>query len=123
MVGLKNVVVAVGQEQPNDIPDLLTAIGTPLSAYFTTVFYNDRQVTVTRDGNDFNAPDLRIYDHNDPNIPIYPNAIPLELRPLGGLLVQYIIVIKIYKASGLSFRERFIYPVYYPEVLYTFIYS
>jgi predicted aspartyl protease len=88
MVGQSNVAIAVGQGfSPVDLP---TVIGSPLSVYFTAVFYNDIPITVTRDGNDYTSPDIRIYQQDDPGIPTYPNTIPLELRPLGGLSVQYL---------------------------------
>jgi hypothetical protein len=88
MMGQSNVAIVVGQGgAPVDLP---TAIGTPLSVYFTAVFYNDTQVTVTRDGNEFTAPDIRIYRQDNPEIPSYSNLIPLELRPLGAVSAQYI---------------------------------
>jgi hypothetical protein len=70
--------------------DLPTAIGSPMSVYFTTAFYNDTIITRTRAGNDYNSPDIHIYQQDDPCIPIYPNTIPMELRPLGATSVQYI---------------------------------
>ncbi len=89
MVGETNVSIAVAQN-PGTAPDLPTVIGTPLSVFFTTVFHNDRQITITRDSNEFTAPDIRFYESNDPCIPTYSNIIPLELRPLGAVSVQYI---------------------------------
>jgi len=89
MMGQSNVSIMVGQSgSPVDLP---TAIGSPLSVYFTAVFYNDTQITRTRDGNDYNSPDIRIYQQDDPCIPSYVNTIPLELRPLGGVNVQYVL--------------------------------
>jgi hypothetical protein len=88
MMGQSNVAIAVGQGgSPVDLP---TAIGSPLSVYFTAVFDNGTQISVTRDGNDYSSPDIRIYQQDDPEIPTYANLIPLELRPLGGVSVQYI---------------------------------
>jgi predicted aspartyl protease len=88
MMGQSNVAIAVGQGiEPVDLP---TAIGSPLCVYFTAVFNNEAQVTVDRDGNEFTAPDIRIYPQDDPEIPTYANKIPLELRPLGGINVQYL---------------------------------
>jgi predicted aspartyl protease len=89
MVGETNVAIVVGDD-PGGMPDLPTAIGTPLSVYFTTVINNEQQITVTRDSEEFTGPDVRIYEHEDPRIPTYPNIIPLELRPLGGQNVQYV---------------------------------
>ena len=88
MVGQSNVAIMVGQGgSPVDLP---TAIGSPMSVYFTTAFYNDTVITRTLDGNDYNSPDIHIYQQDDPCIPIYPNTIPMELRPLGATSVQYI---------------------------------
>jgi len=87
MVGQINVSIAVGD--PIESPNMPTAIGTPLSVFFTSVIYNDRQITVVRDGNELMAPDLRFYEHDDRYIPKYPNTIPLELRPSGAVAVQY----------------------------------
>jgi len=87
MVGETNVSIAVGQ---GGSPDLPTAIGSPMSVYFTASFRNDQQVTVIHDGDEFSGPDIRLYESDDPCIPDYSNIIPLELRPLGALSVQYI---------------------------------
>ncbi|MGA2324390.1 MAG: aspartyl protease family protein [Sedimentisphaerales bacterium] len=88
MVGQSNVAIMVGQGgSPVDLP---TTIGSPMSVYFTTAFYNDTVITRTRDGSDYNSPDIRIYQQDDPCIPIYPNTIPMELRPLGATSVEYI---------------------------------
>jgi hypothetical protein len=88
MMGQSNVAIVVGQGgSPVDLP---TAIGSPLSVYFTAVFYNDTPITVMRGVDEFTAPDIRIYQQGDPEIPSYANLIPLELRPLGGVNVQYI---------------------------------
>ncbi len=87
MVGEFNVSIIVGD--PIESPNLPTAIGSPLSVYFTTVFQNDQQVTVTHDSNEFTAPDIHLYDRYDPCIPNYSNSIALELRPTGSVSVQY----------------------------------
>lgn len=91
LVGQSNVSIIVGDEPlaPQQ-PDLATAIGSPMSVYFTTVIRNDNPVTITRAGQQFTAPDIKILPHDDPNIPDYPNKVPLELRPLGAVNVQYI---------------------------------
>ena len=88
MVGQTNVSISVGD--PIDSPNLPTAIGTPLSVFFTTFINNEQQLTVTRDNEEFTGPDLLFYENDDPCIPNYPNIIPLELRPLGAASVQYI---------------------------------
>ena len=88
MFGEWNVAIAVGMGgSPNDLP---TAIGSPLSVYFTTEFRIDQQITVTHNSEEFNSPHIRFYEDGDPCIPSYANVIPLELRPLGGANVQYI---------------------------------
>ncbi|UCC23114.1 MAG: aspartyl protease family protein [Planctomycetota bacterium] len=88
MVGETNVSVLVGD--PFESPNVPTVIGTPLSVYFATCFRNDRQLTITRDGNVFTSPDIRLYDSSDPCVPSYSNTIYLELRPTGGQAVQYL---------------------------------
>jgi hypothetical protein len=88
MLGESNVSIVVGQD-PGSGPDLTTAIGTPLSVFFTTVINNDQEVTVSRGGEEFIAPDIRLYEHEDPCIPSYSNVVPLELRPGGAASVQY----------------------------------
>jgi predicted aspartyl protease len=89
MVGQANVSIAVGQGY--DAVDLPTAIGSPMWAYFTAVFYNDTQITVSHNDTNYSAPDLRIYEQGDPQIPTYANTIPLELRPLGSVSAQYVL--------------------------------
>ena len=89
MRGESNVAIMVGQN-PGDGPDLPTAIGSPMSVFFTTVIYNDKQITVNRNGDEFISPEILIYKHDDSGLPSYPNSIPLELRPLGAYAVQYI---------------------------------
>ena len=91
MVGQSNVSILVGQEPAPDKSDLPTAIGSPLSVYFTTVFHNDQPVTVDRNGEQYVGTSVSIYDDPcDPGIPIYSAKVPLELRPLGSTSVQYI---------------------------------
>jgi predicted aspartyl protease len=88
MMGQSNVAIMVGQGgSPVDLP---TAIGSPMSVYYTAAFNNNIVVTRTRDGSDYNSPDIHIYQQDDPCIPTYANMIPLELRPLGAASVQYI---------------------------------
>ncbi len=89
MKGQSNVSIVAGQD-PGTHPDLPTAIGSPMSVYYTAVIYNDRSLTVERDGETYTAPDIRIYQHGDSRIPEMSNRIPLELRPLGAVSVQYI---------------------------------
>jgi len=87
MVGETNVSICVGDEVES--PNLPTVIGTPLSVYSTAVIYNDQQVTIVRDSNEFSGPDVFFYESFDPCIPDFGNVIPLELRPTGGVSVQY----------------------------------
>lgn len=89
MMGESNVAIMVGQN-PGTFPDLPTAIGTPMSVYYTTVIRNDRMWTVEREEETFTAPDIRVYETGDAQAPRFANVIPLELRPLGGISVQYI---------------------------------
>jgi predicted aspartyl protease len=88
MVGETNVSIAVGDDIES--PNLPTAIGSPLSVYFAADFRNDRQITVTRNSEEFTSPDIFFYEYSDPCSPTYPNLIPLELRPLGGVDVEYV---------------------------------
>ncbi len=90
MVGQSNVSIVVGEQPDPGKPDLPTAIGSPLSVNFVTVFNNDTPVTVTYDSNDYTGPDIRFYDHFDPRIPEYENKIPLNLIPSGAVNIQYI---------------------------------
>jgi len=87
MLGQTNVSIIVGD--PIESPDLLTTIGTPLSVYLAAVIRNDRPITITHNGTKLLAPDIRFYTHDDPRVPSYGSAIPLELRPLGAVAVQY----------------------------------
>ncbi len=89
MMGESNVAIMVGQN-PGPLPDLPTAIGSPMSVYYTTLIRNDRPLTVERDGEQFTAPDIELYETDDPEAPSFTNVIPLELRPLGGISVQYV---------------------------------
>jgi len=89
MMGESNVAIMVGQD-PGPLPDLPTAIGSPMSVYYTTLIRNDHTLTVERNGTQFTAPDIELYETGDPQAPRFTNVIPLELRPLGGISVQYI---------------------------------
>jgi len=91
MVGQSNVSIVVGEEPLPGQPDLPTAIGSPMSVNFVSVIDNDRQITVTYDGNDYTSPAIRFYDHDDTRIPDYSSRVPLSLIPVGAYNVQYII--------------------------------
>jgi hypothetical protein len=87
MVGEFNVSVAVGD--PIEPSTSLTVIGTPLSVFLAAVFRNDQPINITHDGTKLTAPDIRFYTLDDPHVPSYPNTIPLDLRPIGSVSVQY----------------------------------
>ncbi len=88
MKGQSNVSVLVG-EYPGDYPDIHTALGSPMSAYYTTHIETAEPVTAVRHGISYTAPRLTFYDKGDPAAPSYPNKLPLELKPLGAVNVQY----------------------------------
>lgn len=90
MVGQSNVSIIIGDLPPEDKPDLPTVVGSPMSVNFVTAINNDRQITVTYDGNDLTSPDIKFYEHDDPAIPDYANRIPLNLIPSGAQNIQYI---------------------------------
>ncbi|MEN6336372.1 MAG: retropepsin-like aspartic protease [Phycisphaerales bacterium] len=89
MMGQSNVAVVVGQN-PGTAPDLPTAIGSPMAVYYTTLIRNDQKITLTRGDETFTGPQIQMYETDDPCAPSFTNVIPLELRPLGGISVQYI---------------------------------
>jgi len=89
MMGQGNLSIMVGQQPLPGDPDLPTAIGSPMSVYYTTSFRTDRKLTVTRDSQEYTSPRITMFEQDDPAIPEYPNLIPLELRPLGGVYVAY----------------------------------
>jgi hypothetical protein len=89
MVGQSNVSVIVGDIPGPNEPDLPTVIGSPVSVYFVTAISNDRQISVTYDGNNYTSPDIQFYDHSDSRIPDYANTVPLNLIPAGAADVQY----------------------------------
>jgi len=89
MMGASNVSVSVAQQPQGGAPDLPSVIGTPLSVYFSTVFYNATEISATHNGQEFFSPDIRLYEHDANAVPDYANIVPLELRPLGGAYVAY----------------------------------
>lgn len=88
MVGQSNIAIIVGDivESPN----LPTVVGSPLAFFFTTVIENSRQISLTIDANVLTAPNIRLYQHNDGNIPSYSNKIYLEVRPTTAYAIQYL---------------------------------
>jgi hypothetical protein len=95
MKGESNTSIIVGDDPGTSRPDLPTAVGTPLSVYYTTTFNNEIELTRIRDSNgivtSYTAPDIHIYEPGDSRIPDYGNSLPLELRPLSALNVQYVL--------------------------------
>lgn len=94
MVGETNTSILVGQGGGQT--DLPTAIGAPLLVYFNVLFRNDQPITITRNNEEYTSPAITFYAQDDPSIPKYSQIIPLELRPLGGVSVQYIPTLDIY---------------------------
>jgi hypothetical protein len=89
MLGQSNVAIDVGQN-PGDRQDLPTVIGTPFSVFFTTVIDNEQRLAVVRNDEEFSGPGVYFYENEDPCVPVYPNIVPLELRPSGATSVQYV---------------------------------
>ncbi|MGA1980116.1 MAG: retropepsin-like aspartic protease [Sedimentisphaerales bacterium] len=87
-LGEYNVSAIVGD--PVESPNLPTAIGIPLGVYFSAAFCNNKQFSVTIDGNDFNSPYISFYNLGDSSVPSYSNLIDLQLRPSDASAVQYI---------------------------------
>lgn len=91
MVGQTNVSVIVGKTPAPGAPDLPVAIGSPMSVYYTAVIENEHPVSRNIGPETYTAPDIHFYEQGDPAIPQYSQIIPLELRPLGAVNVQYTI--------------------------------
>ncbi|MEJ2647860.1 MAG: aspartyl protease family protein [Sedimentisphaerales bacterium] len=89
MVGESNISVVVGEVPEPNMPDLPTVVGSPVSVYFVTGIFNDNPISVTYDGNNYTAPDIRFYNQYDSDIPEYTNKIPLNLIPAGASDVEY----------------------------------
>ena len=87
LVGESNVSIAVGD--PVESSHSLSTVGTPLSVFLAAAYNNDRPINITYNQTKMTAPDIRFYILDDPQIPSYPNKIPLELRPIGSVSVQY----------------------------------
>jgi len=87
LIGEYNVAVLAGD--PVTSPNLPTAIGAPLAVFTCVSFCNNKQLSVTIDGQDFNSPHMKFYSLEDPCVPSYVSRIGLELRPLDGQQVQY----------------------------------
>ena len=89
MVGESNISIVVGDIPEPNQPDLPTAVGSPVGVYYVTGIFNDNPISVTYDGNNYTAPDIRFYNQGDPKIPNYTNKIPLNLIPAGAYDVEY----------------------------------
>ncbi len=94
MVGQSNVAIIVGDivESPN----LPTVVGSPLAFFYTTIIENSSTISLNIDGDTIFAPSVRLYQHTDGRIPVYPNKINLELRPTSAYAVQYFPCIEIF---------------------------
>lgn len=88
MKGQSNISVLIGN-YPGSYPDLHTAVGSPMSIYYIAHIENSAPVTALRNGTTYTAPRITFYDKDDPTAPSYPNKVPLELKPLGAVNVQY----------------------------------
>ncbi len=88
MLGEYNVSVLVGD--PVESPNLPTAIGMPLGIYLSAAFCNNKQLSATIDGNDFNSPYITFYSFDDYSMPSYLPHIDLQLRPFDAAAVQYL---------------------------------
>jgi predicted aspartyl protease len=97
MMGQYNASIAVGPEPAPEQPDLPTAIGSPMAAYYTAWFEQDQIVTLTRDSETYTAPRISFYPWDEPSPPNYANLVPLELRPMGGIAVQYTPCLDVYE--------------------------
>ncbi len=89
MVGESNVSILVGQP-PGSNPDLVTAVGTPMSVFYTASIRNDMPMTAVYRTQSYTGPSIHLYEAEDESAPHYSSRIPLELRPLGAAAVQYI---------------------------------
>jgi predicted aspartyl protease len=87
MLGEYNVSIVAGD--PVQSPNVPTVAGMPLAVYCSAAFCNNKELTVTIDGNDFNSPYISFYALGDSSVPSYSNVIDLELRPTDAAAVQY----------------------------------
>ena len=109
MVGESNTSIIVGTDPGTTRPDLPTAIGSPMAVFYIASFDNENPVTRFRDSNgidiEYTSPDIHIYESDDAAIPEYPNSLPLELRPLSAMKVQYAPAMDALMALGDIFGE------------------
>ena len=82
LVGHSNVAVLVGpSEDCAGGSTLPTVIGTPLSAFYTTVIRNDQPIRLQVGETLYETPSLTFYEPGDVNIPTYRFRVPLALQP------------------------------------------
>ncbi len=110
VVGETNTSIIVGKAVTPPKPDLPTAIGTPLAVYYTAVIRNDQQASVSRNAQTYAGPKVNFHENYSGSIPDYPIRVPLELRPLGGISVQYVPYINIFDVFGDIFNLDFSTP-------------
>jgi len=89
MAGEYNVSIGVGQAPPPGQSDLPTVAGSPLAVFYALLVDNARQVARTINDVEYESPLIQFLPIDSLLIPEYPNLIPLELRPLGAVSVQY----------------------------------
>ncbi|NIP25236.1 MAG: hypothetical protein GWN67_10975 [Phycisphaerae bacterium] len=83
MVGEWNTSILLGLFPQYGAPDLPTAIGASMAAFYAAHFQADRHVTVTHNGQNYTGPPITFYSWYDPCLPTYSNRIDLEIRPAG----------------------------------------
>jgi predicted aspartyl protease len=83
MVGEWNTSILLGLVPAYGAPDLPTAIGAPMAAYYAAHFQVDQQVTVTHNSQNYTGPPITFYPWYDPCLPTYSNRVDLEIRPAG----------------------------------------
>lgn len=88
LVGEWNVSAAMGAGDP-DVPDIATAIGSPMAVYFVSWIRNDIWRAVEWNGTTYQGPDVTFHSLTSTAVPSYPNKMPLQLRPTGAADVWY----------------------------------
>ena len=89
MVGEWNTSIILGLTPVYGAPDLPTAIGAPMAAYYAAHFQVDQQVTVTHNGQNYTGPPITFYPWYDPCLPTYSNRVDLEIRPAGSYVSYF----------------------------------
>jgi hypothetical protein len=91
MKGEKNVSVIVGETPASGAPDLPTAVGAPMAVFYSAAFDVGNKVTRVRNGVEYRAPGIKLYEPGDSAIPTgSTSSIPLEIRPSSSTSVSYI---------------------------------